>query len=911
QQLQQQTEQNTIILETLNIREQPKLDHKVYGSSSDEDEEGEQADPENQQRNCMPRIKADMPTFSGSLNIKDFLDWVSKTEKYFELMDNPEDSQVKYVAYKLRGAASSCKGKSNSKFKSKSDLNQSLNQSGEKTQPLNSNEADTEKNKLTYASTSSHATKKPTNQYARPIGNKCFKCQKTGHTSNQCRAKVVNVAEQGELYEEESENEECFIRPEDVLDKEEDDEHEAYSYVVHRLMLTTHKKVKTPNDTTSFEHNVGSIKTSSTSSLMVEVVRISSYEISLVDSKAFLAELRHAQAIFVIVVKGDNKIMENVPPKLHDLLFEFKNIVPEEHLDGLPPLQDIQHQIDFVPGASLPNLPHYRMSPAEHDILQEGMVEELLRKGVIQESKSLCAVPTLLVPKKDKTWRMISNAPSTFMRLINQVLKPFIGKFLVVYFDDILIYSNTENEHLDHLREVLKIKVIQEWPTPQTIGDVRGFHGLATFYRRFIRDFSTIMAPITECLKKVRFHWGDDAAKSFSLIKQKLTSAHVLVLPNFQKSFELETDASIIGVGAVLSQEGRPVAFFSEKLSEAQRKWTTYELEFYAIVWAVKHWEQYLFQQEFVLQTDHEALKHFNSQNSHMHARWMEYMQQFTFGIKHKAGTKNKVADALSRRATLLTTMGTEVIGFDCLKDLYASDDDFSEVWKQNETGIPGGLYLVQDGFLFFKGQSQNTGLYTPLPILEAPWEDISMDFVLGLPRTQRSSDSIFVVVDRFSKMAHFLPCKKTSDASHIAGIFFREVVRLHRVPKTITSDRDTKFLSHFWRTLCDRPKQWDLCLGSTEFAYNNMVNRSTGYSIAAKNFAEKIEAIQADVRLKLEASNAKYKEDKDKHRRTKIFAEDLIDYYSPDELLYPNENSRSSPFQVGENDEGDNLEQD
>ncbi|GKC28996.1 ATP-dependent DNA helicase RecG [Tanacetum coccineum] len=301
------------------------------------------------------------------------------------------------------------------------------------------------------------------------------------------------------------------------------------------------------------------------------------------------------------------------------------------------------------------------------------------------------------------------------------------------------------------------------------------------------------------------------------------------------------------------------------------------------------------------------------------------------------------------------------------------------------------------------KGQTQNTGLYTPLPILEALWEDISMDFVSGLPRIQRYSDLVFVVVDCFSKMAHFLPCKKTSDASHIAGIFFREVVRLHGVPKTITSDRDTKFLSHFWRILLrlfetglqysssfhpqtdgqtevvnktmvniircmcsDRPKQWDLCLAPAEFAYNNMVNRSTGYNIAAENFVEKIKAIQADVQLKLEASNAKYKEDRDKHRRTKIYTEsdlvmvhllkerfpvgiynklkkkkigpcrilkrindnayvvdlpedmaisntfnvsDLVDYYPPDELLYPNENSRSSPFQVGGNDEGDNLE--
>jgi hypothetical protein len=159
------------------------------------------------------------------------------------------------------------------------------------------------------------------------------------------------------------------------------------------------------------------------------------------------------------------------------------------------------------------------------------------------------------------------------------------------------------------------------------------------------------------------FHWTEEAEKSFNLLKKKIIEQPILVLPYFSKTFQVKCDASGFAIGVVLSQDDRPIAYFSEKLNEAKVKYSTYDKEFYAVIQALKKWRHYLVPKEFVLYSDNHALQFVTQQEklNQKHAKWVEYMQNFTFVIKHISGTTNKVVDALSRKCLLCRNLESKL----------------------------------------------------------------------------------------------------------------------------------------------------------------------------------------------------------------------------------------------------------
>jgi hypothetical protein len=249
----------------------------------------------------------------------------------------------------------------------------------------------------------------------------------------------------------------------------------------------------------------------------------------------------------------------------------------------------------------------------------------------------------------------LTNAPAYFMYLMNSVFMDYLDKFVVVFIDDILIYSKNEQVHEEHLRKVLqrlrdcqlyaklskcefwiskvlflghiinreglavdprKVTTILDWKAPKDVQGIKSFIGMAGYYRRFIEGFSMIARPMIALLaKKVEFMWTPACQKSFETLKERLTTTPILILPDVHKPFSVYCDASYTGLGCVLMQEGRVVAYSSRQLKIHQRNYPTHDLELAAVVHALKTWRHYLYRQKCDIYTDHKSLKYIFTQS--------------------------------------------------------------------------------------------------------------------------------------------------------------------------------------------------------------------------------------------------------------------------------------------------------
>ena len=242
----------------------------------------------------------------------------------------------------------------------------------------------------------------------------------------------------------------------------------------------------------------------------------------------------------------------------------------------------------------------------------------------------------------------LTNAPSTFQSLMNSIFQPFLRQFVLVFFDDILVYSATWDDHLQHLEAVFhvlihhqlyvkyskcafgttkieylghvisrdgvamdtdKVQCMLNWPYPKSVKEVRGFLGLTGYYRKFVRHYGTIAQPITALLKANAFVWTEEAKLAWDQLKQTMIEALVLALPNFNSTFVVDSDVSSTRIGAILSQKGRTLAYFSKVLSTKHQALLVYEKEMLAILAAVKKWTAYLLGRHFQIKTDHHSLK--------------------------------------------------------------------------------------------------------------------------------------------------------------------------------------------------------------------------------------------------------------------------------------------------------------
>ncbi|KAL0336521.1 UNVERIFIED_CONTAM: Transposon Ty3-G Gag-Pol polyprotein [Sesamum radiatum] len=407
------------------------------------------------------------------------------------------------------------------------------------------------------------------------------------------------------------------------------------------------------------------------------------------------------------------------------------------------------------------------------------------------------------------------DAPAAFMALMNRTFQEYLDQFVIVFIDDILLYSKNREEHEQHLRIVLqilkekelyaklskcefwvnqvvflghmisgdgvmpdpsKVKAIMEWRVPKNATEVRSFLGLARYYRRFVEGFSIIAGPLTKLLRKgVTFQWTEQCQQKFDELKKRLTSIPILVLPSDSGGYVVYTDASKQGLGCVLMQN-RKVAGL---LAALQLK-----PDF------VDHIKEAQTRDPFLLRM-RERLKQGEKSNFSVRADGV-IVNGERVGVPDVDGLRKKILQEAHNAPYAMHPSTTKM--YRNLKLYYSW-----QTMKKDVAEFVAKCMTCQQ----VKAEHQvPAGKLRPLSISKWKWKKINMDFVVGLSRTLRKHDAIWVIVDRVTKSAHFLPIRLRDSLDKLAELYVLEIVRLHGVPVSIVSDRDPRFTSHFWKSL-------------------------------------------------------------------------------------------------------------
>nr|GEU72797.1 putative reverse transcriptase domain-containing protein [Tanacetum cinerariifolium] len=350
----------------------------------------------------------------------------------------------------------------------------------------------------------------------------------------------------------------------------------------------------------------------------------------------------------------------------------------------------------------------------------------------------------------------LTNAPAVFMDLMNRVCQPYLEKFMIVFIDDILIYSRNKEEHEDHLKGIhvdpANIEEVKDWVSPTTPTEIRQFLRLAGYYRRFIKGFSNIAKYLTELTQKnKKYIWGEDQESAFQLLKQKLCEAPIISLPEGNDDFVVYCDASLQGLGAVLMQREKVITYASRQLKPHEENYTTHDLELGAVVFAFKIWRHYLYGTKCTVFTDHKSLQHILDQ---------------------------KELNMRERRWALVMTLHPKLPS----KILEAQTEAIKKenIEAENLRGMDKAFEVRPDGTRCIKNQSW-------LPLIGNLRDLIMHESYKSKPLT---------------KSAHFIPIKETDSMETLTMLYIKEIVSRHGVPISIISDHDNHFTSRFWQSM-------------------------------------------------------------------------------------------------------------